>query len=70
MSSNNIHFGQCVQARDQAAVHRVQIHVGNHFKKQSQETWGTLLFMGLSLGVYLEGFDRRKCVCQSEHIKR
>lgn len=27
--------------RDQAAVHGVQIHVGNHFKEQSEETRGT-----------------------------
>lgn len=27
--------------RDQAAVHGVQIHVGNHFKEQSEEARGT-----------------------------
>lgn len=59
MSSNNVHFRQkhCAirTTRDQAAVHRVQIHVGNHFKKQSEETRGALCLSAVCLEFIWKG---------------
>lgn len=72
MSSNDLRVGQ-----SSVAQHAERSSSGTQSSVQCRKSFrgtiggsrGHLLFVSLLVGVYLEGFDRRKCVCQSEYIK-